>query len=112
MFHAKATGSTMTNSGLRPLRPELAARPRRRDGDARLPRRGRLVGRADASRLHADQSDRPTQRRKTPAAATRLWLDRLPDGKSKPPALPATCAQETYVRVYIPVQHPQPDDGP
>ena len=55
-------------------------------------------------------SDRADAASQDPGCATRLWIDRLPDGKSKPPTLPGYLWQETYVRVYIPVQHPQPDD--
>ena len=38
-----------------------------------------------------------------PASPTRLWLGRLPAPGEAPPALPGRLAQETYVRVYLPV---------
>jgi hypothetical protein len=38
---------------------------------------------------------------------SRLWLGRLPDGGSRP-ALSGYLQQETYVRIYVPVQSSKP----
>ncbi len=110
MFHAKATASTMTNGGLRSF-----------DQSWRLDeKRTATPDQARDVQVYRDEiilvartptlSDRADAASQNPGSATRLWIDRLPDGKSKPPALPGYLWQETYVRVYIPVQHPQPDD--
>ena len=53
------------------------------------------VAKGDAESVNAGQS-----------SATRLWLGALPDGVAKRPSLEkqGTMRQETYVRVYLPVQ--------
>ena len=84
LFHAKATGSTMRNSGLRRFDQSwrLDAKRTAAPDQQRDVRTYRdeviLVG------PHADPfRPAPMWRRRTPASPTRLWLDRLPDGKSQ-----------------------------
>jgi hypothetical protein len=40
---------------------------------------------------------------------TRLWLDELPGTQPQRPALSGYLQQETYVRIYVPVQPSKPD---
>jgi hypothetical protein len=109
MFHALAGGATMNNSGLRPLdeswrleEKKPATPDRARDAKTY---RDEIVLTARASNVY----DRAEAASQDPASATRLWIDRLPDGKSKPPPLAGYLEQETYIRVYIPVGRPKPE---
>ncbi len=109
MFHAKATGSLMTNGGLRRFdqswrldEKRTAAPTARRPG---LPRRDHPRG------PHAD----PVGSGRGGVAGSRLrrrgcGSTGCPTANRSRPSCPAICAQETYVRVYIPVQPPKPDD--
>ena len=104
MFHGKAEGSPMLNSGLRPLDESWRLNAEKTAaGDSVFRDEVILVGRTPTL------SDKAETVANNPGSATRIWLDRLPDGKSAPPALPGYLAQETYVRVYIPVQPSKPD---
>jgi hypothetical protein len=101
MFHGRSDGS-MNNSGLRPLdqswrldRERMQAGGQKGQGF-----RDELILVARTPNL----SDKAETVAEDPGSATRIWLDRLPDGKSKPPALSGYLAQETFVRAYIPVQ--------
>ncbi len=110
MFHAKATGSLMSNGGLRRFDQSWRLDEIR---TAAPTRRGTCASTATRSSSWPGRRPcriGPRRRRRIPACATRLWIGRLPDGKAKPPALPGYLWQETYVRVYIPVQPPKPDD--
>ena len=104
MFHAKAEGSQMLNSSLRPLDQSWRLDPEKTASGKAL-YRDEVVLVARTPTL----SDKSETVAKDPGSATRLWLDRLPDGKSSPPALTGYLAQETYVRAYIPVKPNQPD---
>ncbi|HVS35002.1 MAG TPA: hypothetical protein VMS17_05430 [Gemmataceae bacterium] len=109
LFHTKTTGaSAKTNIGLRVF-----------DQSWRLDEKKVQVEQGKEGRVFRDEiilvartsalSDQAAKAMNDPACPTRLWIDRLPDGKSKPPIPSGYLTQETYVRVYIPVQHPQPD---
>ena len=104
MFHGKAEGSQMLNSGLRTLDESWRLNAEKTaSGESVFRDEVILVGRTPTL------SDRAETVANNPGSATRIWLDRLPDGKSAPPALPGYLAQETYVRVYIPLQPSKPD---
>ena len=104
MFHGKAEGSQLLNSGLRTLDESWRLNAEKTaSGESVFRDEVILVGRTPTL------SDRAETVAKNPGSATRIWLDRLPDGKSAPPALPGYLAQETYVRVYIPLQPSKPD---
>jgi hypothetical protein len=105
MFHTKADGSQMNNSGLRPF-----------DQSWRLDRENTaaadqtvqvyrdeviLVARTPTLYDHSETVARD------PGSATRLWLDRLPGGKAERPTLSGFLGQQTYIRAYIPVQSPK-----
>ena len=108
LFHAKTASAAKTNAGLRLFDQSWrldgknvvgvpgAAPPVFRDEIILVARTPTLADRADAVA-------------QDPGCPTRLWIDRLPDGNSKPPSEPGYLTQETYVRVYIPVLHPKTD---
>jgi hypothetical protein len=96
----KASGSPdLLNSGLRHLDQSwrVLAQPTHPAGEQRYRDEAILVARAP---MLSDRAEAVTEHGASPS---RLWLGALP-GEGERPALPGYLTQETYVRVYIPVQ--------
>jgi hypothetical protein len=99
MFHGASEGEGQLNSGLRGLDqgwrllPQPQVPPPARYRDEAI-----LVARTPLRAGPAEEVSRDG------VSATRLWLDRLPGSAAVRPALSGRLLQETYVRVYIPVQ--------
>ena len=107
MFHSDSGGGAMNNCGVRPFDETWRLEPARTaaKGQPGAAWRDEVILVARTPNL----SDKAETVAQNPGCATRIWLDRLPDGKNQRPALTGFLAQETYVRAYIPV-NPTPDD--
>lgn len=101
LFYRASERTQTTNAGFRRfdqtwrLRPlveyPLPERPRYRDEAILLARTVMLSDRAEDVTKHA-------------ATASRLWVGALPDGTQARPELRGYVTQETYVRVFVPVE--------
>jgi hypothetical protein len=104
MFHADSGGSVMNNCGLRMLdatwRIESARTSVKNQPGSAWRDEAVLVARTP------NLSDKAETVAQNPGSATRIWLDRLPDGKNQRPGMTGFLAQETYVRAYLPVKTP------
>jgi hypothetical protein len=93
LFHEEVRGSPWRNSALRRL--DQSWRLHHKEEVVLYGRIARREGPAEEVATHA-------------ATPSRLWLGRLPGtGQARQP-LPGTLSQETYVRIFIPVQNPRP----
>ena len=104
MFHTKADGGQMNNSGLRPFDQSW-----RLDEEKTAPVQADKVWRDEIILVARTPTlyDHSETVARDPGSATRLWLDRLPGGKAERPALSGFLGQQTYIRAYIPVQSPK-----
>jgi hypothetical protein len=99
LFHKSSGRTDLLNSGLRHLDESwrVQVQPTFPPGEQRFRHEAILVARTP---LLSDRAEAVSEHGASPS---RLWLGRLPD-EGERPALPGYLTQETYVRVYIPVQ--------
>jgi hypothetical protein len=105
LFHDGPGGTEQPNSGLRG-----------HDASWRLPLQGEGAQRRyrDEAVLVArtpPRSDKAETVARDGVSPSRLWLDQLPGTEPQRPALAGYLQQETYVRIYIPVQPPTKNRG-
>ncbi len=100
LFHDGPGGTEQPNSGLR--RYDASWRLLRQGEGVNMPFRNEavLVARTPP---RSDKAEAVAQDGVSPS---RLWLDHLPGTQPQRPALSGYLQQETYVRIYIPVQTP------
>jgi hypothetical protein len=102
MFHTKAQNGQMNNSGLRPFdqswRLDAEKTVTQGQQDQVWRDEAILVGRTPTLYAQSETAARDA------GSATRLWLGRLPGGKTERPALSGFLGQQTYIRAYIPIQ--------
>ncbi len=92
LFHEDARGGQWRNTALRRL--DQSWRLHHKEEVVLYGRIARLEGAAEEVATH-------------PASPSRLWLGRLPGAGQPRQPLPGTLTQETYVRIFIPVQNPK-----
>jgi hypothetical protein len=104
MFHTKADGGQMNNSGLRPFDQSW-----RLDEEKTAPVQADKVWRDEVILVARTPTlyDHSETVARDPGSATRLWLDRLPGGKAERPTLSGFLGQQTFIRAYIPIQSPK-----
>lgn len=100
LFHDLAS-DPRPNSGLRGLDVSWRLQPSGEGARQRYRKEAVLIGRAPPL---SDRAEAATQNGVSPS---RLWLERLPDSGARP-ALSGYLQQETYVRIFVPVQSTKP----